>query len=55
MFPLLSFFKKFILRIYWPNIERIKDIKIPILFIVRTSDEITPPYMTDRLYDVART
>lgn len=52
-FPIISFFKKFIVRIYWPSIDRIKTIRVPILFIVGSSDDIIPPSQTDQLFETA--
>ncbi len=50
---MLSNFKKVIQRIFWPSIDRLPKIKIPILFITGTSDEIVPTEMTKALYDAA--
>jgi len=43
IFPLLSYFKQIIQRIYWPSIDRIPKVKVPLLFIVGLNDEIVPP------------
>ncbi len=54
IFPLLSYFKSFIQRIFWPSIERIPNVKVPLLFIVGLNDEIVPPTHVQRLFDSAR-
>jgi len=54
IFPLLSYFKKIILRMYWPSIERITRIHIPMLFVNGTADEIVPPGHVQRLYEAAK-
>lgn len=53
IFPLLSYFKNIIQRIYWPSIDRIPNIKVPLLFIVGLNDEIVPPNHISRLHDAA--
>jgi len=53
IFPFLTRFKPFIQRIFWPSVDRIKKIKIPILFITGTQDEIVPTEMTKILHDAA--
>lgn len=54
IFPLLSYFKHLIQRIYWPSIDRIPNIKVPLLFIVGLNDEIVPPIHITRLYEAAK-
>ena len=54
IFPLLKYFKQFILRMYWPSIERIHSLKTPMLFVVGTSDEIVPPSHAVRLHEAAK-
>ncbi len=49
IFPFLKYFKKLILRIYWPSDQRIKEIKIPILIITGTEDEIVPTNNAQKL------
>jgi hypothetical protein len=51
IFPVISYFKKYILKIHWPSINRIGNVKTPILFIVGMNDEIVPPIHTNVLYD----
>lgn len=53
IFPFLKFFKNLILRMYWPSIDRIGEIEVPILFIVGLQDEIVPPTHVQRLFDAA--
>jgi fermentation-respiration switch protein FrsA (DUF1100 family) len=42
VFPYLKYFKSVVLRNYWPSIDRIGQIKVPILFIMTVKDEIVP-------------
>ena len=44
---------KFLLRMNWPNIELIKDIHRPILFISAAQDEIIPTHHSYDLYAAA--
>jgi pimeloyl-ACP methyl ester carboxylesterase len=53
IFPFLANFKHLILRINWPTIERIPKIKLPILFVVGSIDEIVPPDHVHRLNEAA--
>ena len=53
IFPLLSFFKRFILRIDWPSIKRMPELKVPVLIISGTADELVPPDHSERLYNAA--
>lgn len=54
IFPLLSYFKHIIQRIYWPSIDRIPNVKVPLLFIVGLSDEIVPASHVGRLFEAAK-
>ena len=53
IFPLLSYFKHLVQRIYWPSIDRIPNVKVPILFLVGMNDEIVPSNHANRLYEAA--
>lgn len=52
--PIFARFKHFIQRIFWPSIDRIPNVKIPIFFIFGTNDEIVPAYHTIKLYEAAK-
>lgn len=54
IFPMFKYFKKLIQRIYWPSIDRIGNIRVPMLFIVGTNDEIVPSIHTNKLYEAAK-
>ena len=43
----------YILDNNWPNEERIKDLKLPILFVSGEEDELIPPEQMDRLFKAA--
>eukprot|EP01100_Stratorugosa_tubuloviscum_P003763 TRINITY_DN190_c0_g3_i1.p1 TRINITY_DN190_c0_g3~~TRINITY_DN190_c0_g3_i1.p1 ORF type:complete len:296 (+),score=110.70 TRINITY_DN190_c0_g3_i1:162-1049(+) len=53
VFPILKKFKPF-LRNKWPNRDLINTIDVPILFISGRADELVPPYMMDRLAQLAK-
>ncbi len=53
IFPHLKFFKKLILRMFWPSDKRIPNVRVPMLFIVGTHDEIVPVHHTKKLHDAA--
>lgn len=53
IFPIFTHFKKLIQRIYWPSIDRIPKIRVPILFIVGSLDEIVPSVHTNKLHEAA--
>ena len=53
IFPHLSRFKNLILRMFWPSIDRIPNVRVPMLFIVGTHDEIVPPPHAKKLHDAA--
>jgi fermentation-respiration switch protein FrsA (DUF1100 family) len=52
--PYLSYFKKLILRISWNSVDRISNIRVPILFIVGVNDKVVPTSHASRLYDTAK-
>ena len=54
IFPFLKYFKWLVLRNYWPSIERIKKIRVPIMIISGTADTLVPPPMLKTLYNQAR-
>ena len=54
IFPLLRHVKSLILRIHWPSINRIPNVKVPVFFIVGTNDEIVPSYHTGKLFEAAK-
>ncbi len=54
IFPLLSYVKHLLLRMHWPSITRIPKVRIPMLFVVGTSDEIVPPHHAGRLFEAAK-
>jgi len=39
---------------HWPSITRIPKVRIPMLFVVGTSDEIVPPHHAGRLFEAAK-
>lgn len=53
IFPHLTFFKNLILRMHWPSVKRIPNIRVPMLFIVGSEDEIVPPHHAKKLHDAA--
>jgi fermentation-respiration switch protein FrsA (DUF1100 family) len=53
IFPWLHYVKHLLLRMYWPSIERIPKVRIPMLFVVGTNDEIVPASHTGRLHNAA--
>jgi len=53
IFPLFKRFKHILLRMHWPSIERIQKVKVPMLFVGGTQDEIVPPPHSKRLHDAA--
>ena len=54
IFPMIAYFKHFILRMYWPSIDRIPKVRVPMLFVVGTNDEVIPPAHSAKLYDAAQ-
>lgn len=53
LFPFLGLFK-FLQTNFWPSIEKIGDIKVPILFIKSLQDELVPPEHMNRLMRAAK-
>jgi fermentation-respiration switch protein FrsA (DUF1100 family) len=53
IFPLFSYFKSIIQRVFWPSIDRIPKVRVPIFFIVGLNDEIVPPHHTTKLHEAA--
>jgi len=53
LFPILKFFKRWILRMHWPSIRRIALISHPILFISGLRDEVVPADQMERLFQAA--
>jgi pimeloyl-ACP methyl ester carboxylesterase len=51
--PLFKRFKHILLRMHWPSIDRIPNVKVPMLFVGGTQDEIVPAPHTKRLHDAA--
>jgi fermentation-respiration switch protein FrsA (DUF1100 family) len=51
--PKLAWLKGLVLRITWPSIHRIRDIKCRILFISGKRDELVPPAHMTALYEAA--
>jgi fermentation-respiration switch protein FrsA (DUF1100 family) len=51
LFPYIHVLKSFVLRNYWPSIERISRINCPKLFISGLQDEIVPASQMRQLYD----
>ncbi len=53
IFPWLQYVKHFLLRMYWPSVERIPKVRVPMLFVVGTNDEIVPAAHSGRLHNAA--
>ena len=53
IFPWLHYVKHLLLRMYWPSIQRIPNVRIPMLFVVGSNDEIVPASHTGRLHNAA--
>ena len=53
IFPFLRYFKWLVLRNYWPSIDRIKNIRVPMMIISGTADTLVPPVMLKTLYNEA--
>mmetsp|Transcript_22926 Transcript_22926/g.26609 ORF Transcript_22926/g.26609 Transcript_22926/m.26609 type:complete len:299 (-) Transcript_22926:53-949(-) len=54
IFPKLAPLKGLVLRNFWPSVDRIGEIEIPIFFIVSMKDEIVPAWHVLRLRDKAK-
>ncbi len=50
MFPKLRAFKWLVLRNYWPSVDRIGTITLPLLFIFSMRDELVPPEQMSHLF-----
>lgn len=53
IFPYLKLIKWLVLRNFWPSIQRIGKIQLPIMFISGTSDALVPPKMVKLLQQKA--
>jgi fermentation-respiration switch protein FrsA (DUF1100 family) len=53
IFPSLKYFKRIILRMHWPSIDRIPKVRVPIMFICGSQDEIVPSFHAKKLHDAA--
>ena len=52
-FPMFSHVTRLILNNYWPSIKRIPAVRVPLLLIVGTNDEIIPTFHSWKLYKAA--
>lgn len=52
-FPLFRLMRRLIINNYWPSIKRIPQVRVPILLIVGTGDEIIPTNHSWKLYEAA--
>eukprot|EP01138_Halocafeteria_seosinensis_P009467 gb/GECG01009675.1/.p1 GENE.gb/GECG01009675.1/~~gb/GECG01009675.1/.p1 ORF type:complete len:400 (+),score=43.88 gb/GECG01009675.1/:1-1200(+) len=50
IFPFLNRFKYFLQRLFFPNIDRIRNVTCPVLFISGEADELIPPQHTQKLF-----
>jgi len=50
MFGILGYFKGLVLTNYWSTIDLVKEIKLPILYVTGSKDEIVPTEQTQSLY-----
>jgi hypothetical protein len=53
MMPLLKYVKGILLSNKWPSDDRIKNITVPILFMISEHDELIPFSLMERLYKLA--
>lgn len=53
IFPFLKHVKKFVLNNHWPSKQRIKNIKLPMLFFMSGEDELIPVAHMEELYSLA--
>lgn len=51
--PYFSFIKTILLKSHWPNLNIIKELQIPILFISGTQDELIPACQMMKLFNSA--
>eukprot|EP01060_Flectonema_neradi_P011991 TRINITY_DN18916_c0_g1_i1.p1 TRINITY_DN18916_c0_g1~~TRINITY_DN18916_c0_g1_i1.p1 ORF type:complete len:371 (+),score=66.07 TRINITY_DN18916_c0_g1_i1:84-1196(+) len=52
---LYSFLKPIVLMIHWRSVDRISKIKVPMLFVSGSEDELVPTTHMKMLYDLAKT
>lgn len=50
LFPMVAFLKMIVLRNFWPTIDRIGSLKMPLLFVKAINDELVPSTMMNQLY-----
>jgi fermentation-respiration switch protein FrsA (DUF1100 family) len=53
LFPFMSRIKWLVQRLYWPSIERVARIPVPLLFVSGAMDGVIPPVHMQRLHDAA--
>ena len=53
MFSVIGYLKGLVLTNYWSTIDLVKDIKLPILYVTGSHDEIVPTEQTHRLYEAS--
>mmetsp|Transcript_22078 Transcript_22078/g.19650 ORF Transcript_22078/g.19650 Transcript_22078/m.19650 type:complete len:108 (+) Transcript_22078:595-918(+) len=51
--PMFSSSLHYILPNYWPSIQTVKELKLPIMFISGRKDSLIPPEQMDRLFKEA--
>jgi len=51
--PFVKYFKTFLLKNFWPSVERIPKIKVPILFLISENDELIPRNHMEELHNAA--
>jgi hypothetical protein len=54
LMPWVRLFKSLVLRIKWDNADRIKRVKVPILFMSGLSDELVPAFHMAALHRLAK-
>jgi abhydrolase domain-containing protein 13 len=50
LMPKVAYLKKFVLRNYWPTLERISQLECKVLFIAGVKDELIPHEHMLRLF-----
>lgn len=53
IFPFLKHIKSYLLKNHWPSINRINEIKTPMLFYMSGKDELIPLAHMEKLYSMA--
>lgn len=56
LFPFLRVlgpFKKYIFRIKWDNLEKVKQVRLPTLFLSGEQDKLIPAEMTRKLFSAS--